>query len=357
MRHAPARWRATLTERLRGHGDRLALAGAGLLLAAALANPTIEREQALFDHIVVLDITQSMDVPDMAVDGRPASRLAAARHALHRALLALPCGSRLGWGVFTEHRSVLLLEPVEVCEHLGELRATLARIDGRMAWAGNSEVAKGLHNALRQLPQLPGKPSLLFVTDGHEAPPLDARQRPSFDGTPGEVAGFIVGMGGLQPAPIPRSDPLGRPLGLWQANEVMQVDPYAQGRGGSATGDGMVSDAPPTPAPGATPGSEHLSSLREGYLRLLAGETGLTYARAPDAPAMAHLLTAPELTRPVPARQPLQGLLAGTACVVLMARHAGLAWRRWLRIARTRWSWRRRGDAAVNASPRPGTRR
>ena len=119
------------------------LVGAVLALVACLFDPGWPVERSRFDHVVVLDITQSMDVLDEAIDGRPASRLAYAKHALRRALVRLPCGSKVGWGVFTEYRAFLLLEPVEVCANLSELRATLARIDGRMAWSGNSEIAKG----------------------------------------------------------------------------------------------------------------------------------------------------------------------------------------------------------------------
>ena len=63
----------------------------------------------------------------------------------------------------------------------------------------------------------------VFVTDGHEAPPLDPRHRPAFDDKPGDVAGLLVGVGGLLPVPIPKSDPMGRPLGFWRADEVMQT--------------------------------------------------------------------------------------------------------------------------------------
>ena len=75
----------------------------------------------------------------------------------------------------------MLLAPVEVCDNRPELLATLAQIDGRMAWTGNSEVAKGLNSSLRASRELPGAPSLVFMSDGHEAPPVNPRYRPKFD--------------------------------------------------------------------------------------------------------------------------------------------------------------------------------
>ena len=128
---------------------------------------------------------------------------------------------KLGWAVFTEHRTYLLLTPLEVCANRAELRATLAGIDGRMAWSGGSEVAKGLHSGLAIARELAGRPSLVFVTDGHEAPPLQAR--PVFDDKRAEVAGVIVGVGELAPSPIPKLDPSGRPLGFWSADDVTQT--------------------------------------------------------------------------------------------------------------------------------------
>ena len=258
----------------RTHAERWLLAGAATALAACLLKPGWPVERARFDHVIVLDITQSMDVQDESLDGRPVSRLLYAKHALRQTLLRLPCGSKVGWGVFTEYRSFLLFEPVEVCANLSELRSTLAHIDGRMAWSGNSEIAKGLHSGIDVARQLPGRPSLVFVTDGHEAPPLNPLHRPSFDDKPGEVAGLIVGVGDVRPSPIPKIDAGGHPLGFWQADEVAQTDLYGDRRGASVSGERMTEDgaAAPAPALGATPGSEHLSALREPYLRLLTDE-------------------------------------------------------------------------------------
>ena len=305
--------------------DRALLGGAALALAGTFLRPGLPVERALFEHVVVLDITQSMGVPDQRIGGQPASRLAYARHALHRALGQLPCGSKVGWAIFAEYRSYLLMAPIEVCAHLDELRATLGRIGPDMAWSGNSEVAKGLYSGLAIARQLPERPSLAFVTDGHEAPPVNPRHRPPFTGQPGEVRGVVVGVGELQASAIPKIDPQGRPLGFWGADEVLQTDPRSLGRSGSVSGERLAEDpdaAPAAPLPGATPGTEHRSALREPYLRLLAGETGLAYHRLGEPDALAQALTAPALARPAPGRVDLRGALAALALALLLARHA-----------------------------------
>lgn len=299
---------------------------AALLVGACLLRPGVTLEGAHVDQVIVLDITQSMNVPDEQVDGQRVSRLDFAKHALRRALLRLPCGSKVGWAVFTEYRSLLLLAPIEVCANLDELRGALAQIDARMAWSGNSEVAKGLHSAIGIARQLPDKPSLVFVTDGHEAPPLNPHHRPAFDDKPGEVPGLIVGVGELRLSPIPKTDPQGQPLGFWRAGEVAQKDLRSQGRGASVSGEALADDdrsGSTGSMTGATPGSEHLSSLRESYLRLLAGEQGMAYLRLRSQKGLEEALLSPQLARPARVRTDIRGVLAGLAFVLLLGSYVG----------------------------------
>jgi mxaL protein len=297
----------------RSQHERWLLGGAALALAVGFLQPAMPWRRAVFEHVVVLDITQSMNVKDMQLDGHAVGRLAFAKQALRRSLLTLPCGSRIGWAVFTEYRSFLLVAPIEVCANLDELRSTLESIDGRMAWVGGSEIAKGLHSALGIAKLLPGTPSLVFITDGHEAPPLNPNFRPSFDDKPGAVPGLLVGVGATTPSPIPKTDAAGRPLGVWGADEVQQRD--------LRSGTRDVGVTAPLPVLGATPGSEHLSSLHEAYLRLLAGDLGLGFHRLDSADALAAALTAAPLARTVAVRADARHALAGLALLMLLARH------------------------------------
>ena len=356
------RWRW----RWRGGVRQALLLGAAVLLACAWFAPTLTWQRPRVNQVVVIDVTQSMNVVDQVLAApsgavgttpSPLPRLVAVKRALREVVDTLPCGSRLGWAVFAESRSYLLLVPVEVCAHRAELRDTLAGIDGRMAWSGNSEIAKGLHSAIEIARKLPGRASLAFVTDGHEAPPLSPRHRPPFDDKPGEVAGVIVGVGALQASPIPKTDPLGRPLGLWTADEVMQTDPRSQGRGASVRGEAMAEDDLPGIAGadiglGATPGTEHLSSLREPYLQLLARENGLAYQRLDDPQALAQALRAPAMLAAVDV--PLEGrsVLGVLALALLLLRAVPL--RRWRLPAPLA---RRRSGQAASASPKAASTR
>jgi mxaL protein len=279
---------------------RAALLAAGALTALALVAPRPVLPQRVFDGIAVLDITQSMNTLDALLDGQPASRLALAKARLRRALARLPCGARLGWAVFTEYRSYVLLLPVEVCANYAELAATLDRIDGTMAWAGGSEISKGLMSALRISARIPEHPAIVFFTDGHEAPPLRSDFVPIVPDDATDPHGIIVGVGGDALHPIPKFDPTGHPIGVWGPDEVMQA-PRRESF-----------DSVQGPATGAPPGTEHLSSLKQPHLRELAALAGLGYVRLQPTTDVADLLQDPRCTRslavPVDARAPLEAI-------------------------------------------------
>jgi mxaL protein len=277
---------------LRGAG---ALVAATLLLVLSLALPAVTLTLERNETIVVFDITQSMDVEDVQLEGAPASRLAFARESARRALRELPCGSRVGWAAFTEYRTLLLLAPIEVCENYDDLLATLAQVDGRIRWGNASEVAKGVFWALRAAKELGTQPAVVFLTDGQEAPPLNAL--PRFDDVQaGQVRGWLLGIGGSVPRPIPRTDAQGERIGFWGAGDVMQ----------RAASDGQVRS------------QEHLSELREPHLRMLAARTGLDYAALRDPAALAGLLRDPRLAKRVRVPTDLYGVPAGLALLLLV---------------------------------------
>ncbi|HEX7155655.1 MAG TPA: MxaL protein [Burkholderiaceae bacterium] len=268
-----------------------ALAAAAVALAAALAAPSANVDRRVFDGVVVFDITQSMNTLDYTLGGRPASRLAFAKARARAALAELPCGSRVGWGVFTEYRSYFLLMPTEVCANYGDLAAALDRIDGGMAWAGGSQVAKGLYSALRIAAAAPSRPAIAFISDGHEAPPPEPGFLQPFQGTPGAVRGVVIGAGGPLARPIPKFDPFGRPLGEWAREDVVQ-----------------------TPS-----GNEHLSSRHEAYLKTLASVTGLAYRSLDQDGDLAAMLMDEQATRRETARMPLRVPAAALALGLTLA--------------------------------------
>jgi mxaL protein len=237
------------------------------LLLLALWMPRVELPRDSYSYIVVFDISQSMNVEDYELDGVPVSRLDYAREAVRRVLPKLPCGSRIGWGAFTGYQTLLLMTPVEVCEHYNDLLASVAQIDRRMRWSNASEITKGIYWSVLAAQATDSRPDIVFMTDGHEAPPLDPTYSPRmFDNLTGPaIRGWLIGVGNVMPSPIPKIDEEGRRQGYWRAHEVMH---------GPSTGED----------PGST--GEHLSSLREAHLGALAEQIGFQSARLVDADSL-----------------------------------------------------------------------
>ena len=274
---------------VRENPGRWLLAAGCLALAATFLYPYVTLERPQYRLLFVLDVSQSMNATDRMLQEKPVSRIAFAREILRETLRELPCGAQAGLGLFTEYRTFLLLEPVEVCTNYSDLAATLDRLDYRMAWAGGSEISKGIFFGLRIARSLQPPAALVFVTDGHEAPPLHPKIRPEYEGKPGEVQGLLVGVGGDTLVPIPKFGADGQSLGYWTADEVMQTDVYTRGRGGSVAGESMVEQDPGNGDRQAV-ASEHLTSLKEPHLRRLASELGLGYHRLESAPALVAAL-------------------------------------------------------------------
>ena len=267
-------------------------------LVLALLAPRVPLPGRDWQHMVVLDVTQSMNTRDMVWGRDSISRLDFAKRTLAAELARLPCGSTLGLGLFTEYRTLMLLMPVEVCGHYHELRSVIERIDARMSWAGASEVHKGLGSAMKVLAATGEQPpSLLFITDGHEAPPLRPGWMPNLGVDPGKVAGVVLGVGDDKLSPIPKMDPEGNPLGFWKADEVLQTDPISRGGTDNGAKQSLVDEQGRPMVQFKGSGNEHLSQLKAEHLQALAAAGGLEYRRLDSSAAMGLALRAPALAR------------------------------------------------------------
>ena len=215
----------------------------------------------------------------------------------------MDCGSEVGVGLFTGHRTLVLFAPVEVCAHYGDMAGTIAAIDWRMAWEARSEVAKGVHSALISAKTLGEGTTVVFVTDGHEAPPLTPTLLPQYRGRVGDVRGAIAGIGGEKLVPIPKLDAEGRRRGFWKRTDVLQVDPASMGRAGSSVSGESFADVDQRELQKRiAAGQEHLSSLKESYLQELSSGLALEYRRIDDGGDMLALLQHSDLALQKPAR-------------------------------------------------------
>ena len=277
--------------------QNLPIAVAAALLAAAVWMPPITLQRATFQYMVTFDVTQSMEVDDQSLAGAAATRLAFARAAAREALRRMPCGSKVGWAIFADYRVMPLLLPVEVCEHYDTLLASLDRIDGRMRWANASNIGKGATWVVRTAQAIGKEVRVVFFTDGQESPPLRDKDvaPPMKDITPGDVGGWLIGVGGDLPARIPRFDGDGNEVGYWAAADVVQR--FGPGTPGTA--------------------HEHLSELREPHLQELGRALGLGYRRLTALDAAADAMLDPAAARPQPTATDLRWVPALLGLLIL----------------------------------------
>jgi mxaL protein len=290
------------------------LALALALVVVALFVPRVDLTRSAYDVVAIIDVTGSMNVRDLTRAGKPVSRLDYIKERLPEFVAELPCQSKFGLGIFSERRVFILFEPVETCENFSSIDASIAELNWRMAWEGDSHVTDGVHDAIANAARL--KADLLFLTDGHEAPPLPYTGMPPFEGKPGEVKGLIVGVGGKGLSPIPKFDDAGREIGTYAEGDVLQESRAGLPPPGSENRPGYH----PKWAPfGAMPhGEEHLSSVKEGHLRAIAAQTGLSYAYFDWAEALVHEFEAAAKPRQVVVATDIRPYPAGLALALLI---------------------------------------
>lgn len=270
----------------------LCLAIALLAMLVLFIHPYTMQKRPRYNYTFIIDITRSMNATDYQHQDQNLSRLAYVKQSLRDLLKELPCETKVGLGLFTERRATLLFEPLEVCSAYSEIDTAISQVDWRMAWAADSNIAKGLLSTLEMLQK--SASSVVFITDGQEAPPINPRYAPDFAAVKGHAKGMIIGAGGLQAVPIPKFDPDGKQTGFYSADDV----PHRSSFGESNLDPSQIEGYNARNAPfgnAATTGSEHLSALQEGYLEKLAAEAGLGYARLTDTENLQSALQDPRL--------------------------------------------------------------
>jgi mxaL protein len=294
------------------------LVAAIALTLLAFVVPRVTLERKVYDLVAFVDLTASMNTRDMTAGGKPQSRLEAAKAALERLISDLPCQSRLGLGIFTERRAFLLFNPVEVCENFAPLETAIQGLDWRMAWEGDSMVAKGLFHALTIAEDL--KADIVFLTDGQEAPPLPGGGTllPDLESTTGAVKGVVVGVGGHEKVPLPKFDDEGHEIGVYGPDDVPQENrtgpppPDAYLRPGYHPKWAPFGNEPPK-------GDEHLTSVRSDHLATVAAKAGLAHRDLIDAPDLMPEISAEAHPRPVVVAVDVRPVPAGAALALIIA--------------------------------------
>ncbi|NOT84295.1 MAG: VWA domain-containing protein [Methylococcaceae bacterium] len=249
--------------------------------------PMAVQKSPTYNFTVIIDITRSMNATDYPADTQAISRLEHVKNTLRQLIAQLPCESKIGLGLFTERRSTLLFEPLEVCHSFAEIDAAISHIDWRMAWAADSNIAKGLLSTLDMLQNSDSQ--IIFITDGQEAPPVNPNYRADFSTLKNKAKGLILGAGGLAAVPIPKFDEQGKANGFYTVDDVPHRSSFGQSNLDPSQIEGYNARNAPFGS-AAVKGTEHLTALHEDYLKQLATESGLAYARLTDLAALQETL-------------------------------------------------------------------
>jgi len=278
------------------------LIGAALVTLPCFFMPKLVLPGPTYRWLIVIDITESMNVRDIAGRGPEHSRLDAAKQSVVAALRALPCGSQVAIALFAGVDTLNLFEPLEVCSHFDAMEQVVSRLDWRMGWIGDSRIENGLTHAIGEAARM--KLNLLFVTDGDETPRRSAARLTGLQALRGRIKGTLVGVGGESLQPVPRLDEDNQIVGYWQAADAVR-EGFHPNNVAALTG---LEAGVASPGGGLDDVDEHLSAMRGRYLMELGTAAGFDFvhARSPSEfattatrPAAADISHAPRDVRPL----------------------------------------------------------
>lgn len=300
------------------------LIAAAVFALIAIVLPPLPFPVKTYDYVFMLDITRSMNVQDYNdSNGGAISRLERSKEAMLAAARNLPCGSRVGLGVFTERSPALLYSPIDVCTDYPILQASINELDWRMAWVADSNISQALYNTLELMQtDVLATTKLVFFTDGHEAPPVNPRYAPDYSyiemlqEKPDEwLSGLIVGVGEHTKSKIPKFDEDGVQVGFYTAEDV----PHAS-RFGLPEDPSKIEGYIPRNGPWGNAkvvGTEHLSNVREEYLKTLSELAKMSYHHLQDDAGLANALKQQAFAQRKVQATPLNVVFAAIALMLL----------------------------------------
>ncbi len=293
------------------HRDSALLSGALLLLLIALCKPTLPLPRNIYSYILVADISQSMNVIDTTLLGKPTSRIAYTQQMLHEVISAMPCGTHVSIGLFAGVSVAAMYTPIEVCANYAAIQDTIDHLDWRTAWSGNSRLRDSILNLSGVLRSFPEPVQVVYFTDGEEAPKLHAFNTKDLSTFQGGNGWLFVGIGSDKGTAIPKLDEKNQLIGYWAG------DSFAMQPGIAQISEANIGVRDNNVAGGE--GDRYLSKLDEEYLKSVTKEISGHYVRGDSAfniiQAMKQLKPARRATAPYD----IQWILAVLAGLLLIA--------------------------------------
>ena len=272
---------------LRSRRDVSMLAAAFLLLVIAAFKPTIPLPRNIYSYILVVDISQSMNVEDASLNGKSTSRIAYTQAMLHQIIANMPCDTRVSVGLFAGVSIAALYNPIEVCSNYAAIQDTIDHLDWRTAWSGNSRLRDSMLTLARVLRAFPEPAQVVYFSDGEEAPKLHAFNTKDLTNFQGGNGWLFVGIGSIEGAPIPKYDEKNQLIGYWSNDSFAMQPGIAQiSEANLGVRDNNVA--------GGT-GDRFISKLQEDYLKDLSKEVSGDYVRGDS---LQNILTAMKHQKP-----------------------------------------------------------
>ncbi len=338
MKTRVLRWLARLHGWTRGGARCYWLAG--LLLLPVWAEPTLSLPGKVQDTLFVVDVSESMNVPDAEYPRPKASRLELARVAVREAMASLNCGSRVSLALFAGEHVVVLFEPLEVCRHFPAIEQVVSRLSSRMRWIGDSRIEVGLTHAIEEAQAR--KLNVIFVTDGDEMPHRSSPRLTGLELLRGKIRGAVLAVGGDTPLPVPRLDGSDQVIGYWTQEEAVKegyhpnlLSVVEQLEVGQKAPESMLDEV-----------GEHLSAARPAYLETLAGAAGIEFRRLKQPRELVGMVNGAALTREALADRDARWVFGLLAALLMLA---GWFWPLVVKAGGRFWALRQVSSDRANA--------
>ena len=291
--------------------DITLLTAALILLIAALLKPTVPIKREIYSYLLVADISQSMNVMDESINGKPVTRMQYQQHLLHRIIGEMPCGTQVGIGLFAGVSVAALYTPIEVCENFAAIEDTIDHLDWRTGWSGNSRIRESMATLAKLIRSFPEVAQVVYFTDGEETPALHAFNTRDLTGFQGGKDWLFVGIGSDKGTAIPKLDENNQVIGYW-SNESFAMQP-----GIAQISESNIGTRNDSVAGGTT--DRFLSKLDEKYLQGMTKEINAKYVNGDSVQAVLSAMKNQPPARRDKAKFELKWLLAGAAGLLFLA--------------------------------------
>ncbi len=296
---------------LRHRRDITLLSIALILLIIALFKPTIPIKRDIYSYMLVADISQSMNVKDMQLNGKVVSRMEYQQFLLHRIIGEMPCGTQVSIGLFAGVSVAALYTPIEICQNFAAIEDTIDHLDWRNGWSGNSRVRESMVTMAKLIRSFPETAQVVYFSDGEETPKLHIFNTRDLTGFQGGKDWLLVGIGSDKGTAIPKLDEKNQLIGYWSAESFAMQPGVAQiAQENIGTREDSVASAP---------SDRYMSRLDEKYMISLAKDISGNYV---NGSSLQNILSA--MKKQPPARREkaafdLKWIIAGLAGLLFLA--------------------------------------